>query len=1019
MFLPTCPGKRLLRAAAVLLMSIGALSNGPLSAQQPLPPENPVASSQLLVALRHDAQLNDVFFLDRSRGWAVGDRGAIWRTLDGGQNWALQQVDLDCPLRSVYFLNEKSGWAVGGYSDPYTQTTHGVVLRTDDGGHTWVRWKRALLPALMEATFLNSKEGWAIGQTSDLFPHALFATDDAGRTWTPVDLKNGLAWITGDFSSPLHGIVASRNGAIRRVRGRKVADTDLRKHEGRALTRLTLTDERNGCAVGPAGHVKTTADGGATWQVRVAHRSDKTAGTYDFLSVAMRDSNIWIAGSPGSVIFHSPDAGTSWRPTSTGQNLPLHDLHFVDDRNGWAVGALGTILATRDGGRSWQSQRAGGRRAAWLAILPHDDDVPLAMIAQLSASKGFIGAVSLIGSEATGNEKPATAFRDERIREAIIASGASAVDRLDGSKLSASDLAVYIDRQIRMWRPDVVITSSASPRGGKPLAHLVNQSVLQMARRAAEQNKSDDASGQLPAWDVKKVFAMLPERDLGSLSVTSAQLVPGTGRSLADYVARSRGIIHERYVASPDVTRYQLLMNALPRGQGLRDFFNGLSLAYGSDARRQYVKPIDTDLSNFRRAADRQRIVQAIVTSATATNASPAPLLAQINTLTSQMRPEATADVMLDLAARLAIKGHWSLSAEIDQLLAERFPSSPQGIAATMRLIQFYGSKEIQFISRSTTSLPNRTVSATPFDRRQADAIPTTVDPPASAAQRPEAKAIRWGKRLQDADFMAYGQANIRFALASAYRRAEDVRQTRRILLGIQRSRNRDAWWKSAAGELSLTGAARSEASNDKSQEITLWSCAKTAAKPRIDGKLDDQCWLPVTRPEPQFGESIGGDDATRPALSTRVSLAYDDEYLYIATVCARQAGTVYTPDSSPRPRDADLTGRDRIDLLLDIDRDRGTYYRLTIDHRGWTAESCGDSPAWNPEWYVAAAADRQTWTCEAAIPFKELVDTPPAEGTVWNLGLQRITPDGVVRSWTRPASIDIMPEGFGYFRFH
>ncbi|MDH3719715.1 MAG: YCF48-related protein, partial [Planctomycetota bacterium] len=155
--------------------------------------------SQLLTALRHDAQLHDVFFVDPARGWAVGDRGAIWRTLDGGQHWALQNVQVDCPLKSVFFLNEKTGWAAGGVSDPYTQTTHGVLLRTDDGGHTWARWKRALLPALRQVKFVSPKEGWAIGQTSDLFPHGLFTTDDGGRTWTPVAPADGQVWLTGDF----------------------------------------------------------------------------------------------------------------------------------------------------------------------------------------------------------------------------------------------------------------------------------------------------------------------------------------------------------------------------------------------------------------------------------------------------------------------------------------------------------------------------------------------------------------------------------------------------------------------------------------------------------------------------------------------------------------------------------------------------------------------------------------------------------------------------------------------------
>ena len=51
-----------------------------------------------------------------------------------------------------------------------------------------------------------------------------------------------------------------------------------------------------------------------------------------------------------------------WSVFDTGTTLPLRAMAFADDQHGWAAGELGTILATSDGGRTWQSQRAGGCR---------------------------------------------------------------------------------------------------------------------------------------------------------------------------------------------------------------------------------------------------------------------------------------------------------------------------------------------------------------------------------------------------------------------------------------------------------------------------------------------------------------------------------------------------------------------------------------------------------------------------------------------------------------------------------
>jgi hypothetical protein len=47
------------------------------------------------------------------------------------------------------------------------------------------------------------------------------------------------------------------------------------------------------------------------------------------------------------------------KPTPSTNGLPV--VHFADARTGWAVGEGGTIMATRDGGASWELQRSGSR----------------------------------------------------------------------------------------------------------------------------------------------------------------------------------------------------------------------------------------------------------------------------------------------------------------------------------------------------------------------------------------------------------------------------------------------------------------------------------------------------------------------------------------------------------------------------------------------------------------------------------------------------------------------------------
>ena len=189
-------------------------------------------------------------------------------------------------------------------------------------------------------------------------------------------------------------------------------------------------------------------------------------------------------------------------------------------------------------------------------------------------------------------------------------------------------------------------------------------------------------------------------------------------------------------------------------------------------------------------------------------------------------------------------------------------------------------------------------------------------------------------------------------------------------------------------------------------------TCVTAPAKPRLDGRLDDAVWQ---RAKPIALQSGLHDDSAWPAT---VMLAHDAEFLYIGIRCRQAVGAAYEAAPGPRVRDADMAGHDRVEVLIDLDRDYATYYRLTIDHRGWTADSCCGDSTWDPVWYVAARTADGFWTAEAAIPLGQLTSHLPAAGTVWAVGVQRTAPGVGFQSWTAPAATRIAPEGFGYLIF-
>ena len=59
---------------------------------------------------------------------AVGQRGHIVHSSDGGGTWQQAKVPVSSDLTAVFFASERKGWAVGH---------DGVILHTTDGGLSW------------------------------------------------------------------------------------------------------------------------------------------------------------------------------------------------------------------------------------------------------------------------------------------------------------------------------------------------------------------------------------------------------------------------------------------------------------------------------------------------------------------------------------------------------------------------------------------------------------------------------------------------------------------------------------------------------------------------------------------------------------------------------------------------------------------------------------------------------------------------------------------------------------------
>lgn len=1030
----------ILKALSVLLCALVVCGSSPVWGQN-------VPSS---VAMKQDAGLSSITFVDADRGWAVGDRGVIWHTTDGGRNWRLQNSGTNARLESIAMMDAENGWIVGGYTQPYTHETFGIVLRTRDGGKSWQNSPDITLPYLRQVKFFNAKQGWAMGDSSALYPAGAFYSEDGGKTWTTIAKGETAGWLAGDMRDFRGGAMAGRGGQLAAVSAQQLKEArvaPLGKRNGR---KMVLWPDAKGWLVGDGGLVLRTQDGGHSWNGPEGQLPTLAGDGLDFEAVASIADHVWVAGTPGTLVLHSANSGKTWEVFDTQQTLPIKSLFFVDENRGFAACELGVILATLDGGRTWNVQRSGGKRSAMLGIFSQAENICWDLFSQQAGSEGYLSAIEVVGRrDATRTEQALP----QRSREGLIAVGGSSLStswrfplREPSFAMSAQAIMQHWDeandgqsrelleahlvRQIRVWRPDVIVTEDVSPRGEDPLGHLINQIVLSAVQKAGDPSafQAQLFDLHLDSWKVKKVFTVRGASKDGLVNITPSQWLARFGRSIADQSELGRCLVMPNVTDRATVIGLSLLVDNLPQNTGRRDVFSGLALLPGGEARRELDDAVPGDLDRMSKMAQKRHNVEQLLSRMDKDVAQGAAWLGQLDDLTKGLTDDNASEITYQMAMRFQRLGRSDSACEVLHNMLEKHPNHPLAGKAAVWLIEYYCSgetfhrerRETRFVTAlGTVEHPLEKSSdelLTPEDVKKREVqqasfaqqgVATMAHTKPTSADR-ASKAIAVAQQIERTRPVLHAEAQLRFSLAKALRLNGQPRTAEKFFNSLMTQRPGDPWAKCAEGELWIGTAAGNSPK-------PIISCVTALERPLLDGKLEEPLWRyakAVTL------KSSAEDEGKMKDLPANAVLAFDEEFLYLAASCKRAVPAAAPKDSLPRKHDEDLSRSDRLQLILDVDRDYGSYYVLSMDSQGRTEDMCFGDKTWNPTWYVASAGDAEYWTIEAAIPLAELQSHAPKAKDVWAAGIQRIIPDKGLQSATQPASATIRPEGFGLLMF-
>lgn len=292
--------------------------------------------------------LNDVFFTNETNGYAVGEKGTILMTNNGGLNWHEVRVGGHIDFQAVYFTTNEIGYAVGNTTDgPFVS---GIIYATNNGGKTWKPVFVGREEMLLEdITFTTTKKGFATGKKtgSQGETSLLLTTKNAGGTWSEIEnspilksinsihfVDENLGFLTGTMNiGPVESsvVMKTENGA-------RSWDLVYSETGQQNFSEAFFSKEGDGLIIGENGAIIRTEDNGRTWSEINLSSSDLNG------IIAMKNYETVVVGDNGS-IYSTADAGNTWTMEVFGSNNNLNKITVTKGGTFWVVGDQGTILS--------------------------------------------------------------------------------------------------------------------------------------------------------------------------------------------------------------------------------------------------------------------------------------------------------------------------------------------------------------------------------------------------------------------------------------------------------------------------------------------------------------------------------------------------------------------------------------------------------------------------------------------------------------------------------------------------
>lgn len=221
----------------------------------------------------------------------------------------------------------------------------GLVLVSDDGGKQWTQASVPVSSDLTDVHFPTAKDGWAVGHDG-----VVLHTRDGGKSWEKqFDGRMAQKQLTAHFQSLVDGGSTEAQ--------RFLQDTQLNYADGSEQTLLGVwfQDAKHGFVCGSFGTVFATNDGGITWESWVENVDADTPP--HFYAIRGTQKGVLMASEKG-IVFRLDPARKRFVAMQTGYAGTFFSLLELGDAV-LALGLRGNAYRLKGNGDKWAKVETG------------------------------------------------------------------------------------------------------------------------------------------------------------------------------------------------------------------------------------------------------------------------------------------------------------------------------------------------------------------------------------------------------------------------------------------------------------------------------------------------------------------------------------------------------------------------------------------------------------------------------------------------------------------------------------